>query len=194
MTLWLFNSLVALCRLKEGREVWTNVVARGGKVGRPPLGGTGSSERQGTLAGGSEAGERRTDCPRRPQKSAPGPSFSFQSWSWLPIHGTPLCTASREGRGRQTKGRHWREAVIRLIHSFTPLVFYSFAHSFTHSVIHSSLRKVLPKHPLERGREQSWKGVESRAGSSCVSGSKQCLGRGRGLTVGGGGGWARIPF
>lgn len=157
--------------MKEGCEVWTDVAARGGNVRRPPPGGMGSSERQGTLAGdggGGRAGKPRTNCRCRPQQSALGPGFSFQSWSWPPIHCTPTAHGL-EGESRKANRRPPRERCSD--------GFESRIHSFTHSFVHSF---ILPSGKHFPSTHAVWKGVGSRAGSSCVSGSKQCLGRGQG--------------
>lgn len=146
--------------------MWTDVAARGGNVRRPPPGGMGSSERQGTLGGGAAGQESRGPIAVAvPSSQLWAQAFPSKAGPGCPSTARPLRTASRESRGRPTEGRHGRGAVTGSSHAFTP--------SLTHSFILPSGKHFPSTHAV-------WKGVGSRAGSSCVSGSKQCLGRGQG--------------
>lgn len=129
------RSLMVLCRLKEGCEVWTDVAARGGNVRTPPPGGMGSSERQGTLAGGGggTAGQesRGPIAVAVPSSQLWAPAFPSKAGPGSPSTARPLRTASRESRGRPTEGRRGRGAVTGSSHAFTPSLTHSFIHSFS---------------------------------------------------------------
>lgn len=108
-------------------RLWTRVVACGGNVGGPPLGGGGSSERQGTPAGG-RAGKLRSVRHGLPWQSTRGASISSLSWSCL----------SRPRQGHRARPRvrfkegHQRPPLARCHGVFSSFV-YSFTRSFHHS-------------------------------------------------------------
>lgn len=84
--------------------MWTDVAARGGNVRRPPPGGMGSSERQGTLAGGGGRQGRKAED----QLPLPSPAVSSGPRLFLPklvLAAHPLHAHCARPRGRVKEGQ-----------------------------------------------------------------------------------------
>lgn len=103
----------------------------GGKWGGLPWGARGVLRGRGLLGG--RQGRKAED---RLLLASPEVSFSFQSWSWFPIHGTPtlhgLKGESREANRRPPLER-CSDMFDSFIRSFSLLLIPSFTHSFIYS-------------------------------------------------------------